>query len=58
VLIGLESNKVLAAWADAGFTGSVTFTPDWPPHYTIETQSLAAGTNALCTWSITVTGTP
>jgi hypothetical protein len=57
-LIGLQSNQVKSAWTGAGFTGTVTFTPDWPPRYTITSQSLAAGASEPCTSSIAVSGTP
>ena len=41
-------------WADAGFTGAVTFDPPVPPRYKIAWQSLAAGSQAPCTSGITV----
>jgi hypothetical protein len=57
-LVGLETNKVQSTWFNAGFTGAVTFTPDWPPHYTVTTQSLAVGASVPCTSGISVSGTP
>jgi hypothetical protein len=57
-LVGLETNKVQGEWTNAGFTGAVTFTQEWPPHYTITSQSLTAGSEVTCDSGITVSGTP
>jgi hypothetical protein len=57
-LIGLPTNKAQSTWANAGFSGEVTFSPEWPPHYTITSQSLTPGTFVPCTRGITVQGTP
>ena len=57
-LIGLRTNKAQATWSAAGFSGVVSFNPDWPPHYTITAQSVAPGDRIKCTSGITVTGTP
>jgi hypothetical protein len=57
-LVGLESNKVTSTWTNAGFTGAVTFTPDWPPHYTITSQSRTIGSVVVCTSGIAVEGAP
>jgi hypothetical protein len=54
--VGLETNKVKATWASAGFTGEVNFNQPWPPHYTITAQSRAAGSSVACTVGITVSG--
>jgi hypothetical protein len=57
-LIGVPSNKAQSTWANAGFSGEVTFSPAWPPRYTITSQSLTPGTQVRCTRGITVYGTP
>jgi len=57
-LIGVESNKAQATWESAGFTGTVLFTPDWPPHYTITSQTRTPGDVIKCTSGIRVYGTP
>ena len=57
-LVGVEANKAQTTWTNAGFTGLVTFTPDWPPHYTITSQSLTVGATVECTSGIAVQGTP
>jgi hypothetical protein len=57
-LIGVETNRAKGIWSNAGFTGQVTFSPAVPPHYTITSQSRAAGSKATCTSGITVQGTP
>jgi hypothetical protein len=57
-LVGVMSNQAQSTWANAGFTGKVTFNPDWPPKYTITAQSLTPGTRVRCTSGITVQGTP
>jgi hypothetical protein len=51
-----ESNQVQALWTGAGFTGLVTFNPDWPPKYTIVSQSIPEGDSVPCTSGITVFG--
>jgi hypothetical protein len=53
-LVGVQSNQAQVRWAGAGFTGTVLFSPQPPPKYTIGWQSLPAGTDALCTSDITV----
>ena len=57
-LVGLETNKVNAAWMAGGFTGPVVFSPERPPHYTVTSQSIAPGENILCSSGITVFGAP
>jgi len=57
-LVGLRTNKAQATWTDAGFSGTVTFSPEWPPHYEITSQSLAPGDRVRCTSGIEVHGTP
>ena len=53
-LLGTKTNKATAKWQDAGFTGSVIFSPLVPPTYTIAWQSLTVGTTQLCSSGITV----
>jgi hypothetical protein len=54
-LLNVLSNKAAAAWKDAGFTGSVVFSPLVPPHYRIAWQSLTVGPLPVpCTSGITV----
>jgi hypothetical protein len=57
-LSGLRTNKAQSTWTNAGFTGTVFFNPDWPPHYTITAQSIAPGDRVRCSSDITVTGEP
>ena len=58
-LVGFQSNKAQARWANVGgFSGTVTFSPDTPPHYSITSQSLVVGAVVPCTSGITVFGTP
>jgi hypothetical protein len=57
-LVGLRTNKAQATWAAAGFTGAVTFSPEWPPHYTIAAQSLTPGDRVRCGSDIAVQGAP
>jgi hypothetical protein len=57
-LVGLPTYKARSTWANAGFTGTVTFSPDIPPHYTITSQSRTVGTSIPCTSGISVQGTP
>jgi hypothetical protein len=53
-LVGVNSSNAQLTWSTAGFTGSVIFSPVIPPQYKIEWQSLAVGTDVLCTSDITV----
>lgn len=53
-LINLQTNKAAGTWRDAGFTGSVIFSPLVPPHYRIAWQSLTVGSSVSCTSGITV----
>jgi hypothetical protein len=53
-LVGVNSSNAQLAWNTAGFTGTVLFSPVPPPQYKIGWQSLAAGTDALCTSDISV----
>jgi len=53
-LVDLNTVKAQEKWAAAGFTGTVTFSPDVPPQYRIAWQSLAAGTSVTCSHGITV----
>ena len=55
-LVGLPTNKAKSTWANAGFTGTVTFSPDIPPHYTITSQNRTAGASIPCTSGISVQG--
>jgi hypothetical protein len=50
----LQTYQAQAAWKDAGFTGTVFFSPDPPPSYTIQWQSLTPGTKASCKHDINV----
>jgi hypothetical protein len=54
--VGVETNHVRSEWTNAGFTGVVSFSPDWPPHYTVTSQSLAPGSVVRCTTDIAVQG--
>jgi hypothetical protein len=53
-LVGTNTSGAQLAWNSAGFTGSVVFSPVPPPQYKIAWQSLAVGTNVLCTTDVTV----
>ena len=53
-LVGTMSNQAAGKWINAGFTGTVQFSPSTPPKYTIAWQSLPAGTQAPCTSGIEV----
>jgi hypothetical protein len=53
-LLNFQSNKVSAEWLQAGFTGSVVFSPLVPPNYRIAWQSLTVGISVACTSGITV----
>ena len=53
-LVGLQSSKAKGEWRSAGFTGTVIFSPDVPPHFEIGSQSLASGNEVACTRDITV----
>jgi len=57
-LVGLRTNKAQATWTNAGFSGTVTFSPEWPPHYTIAAQSLTPGDRVRCGSDIAVQGPP
>ena len=51
-LLNLQTNKAAATWSNAGFTGSVIFSPLVPPNYRIAWQSLTVGTSKLCSSGI------
>jgi hypothetical protein len=53
-LVGVNSSNAQLTWNTAGFTGTVLFNPTIPPQYKIGWQSLAVGTDVLCTSGITV----
>jgi hypothetical protein len=53
-LLSTFTNKAVAKWKAAGFTGSVVFSPLVPPNYRIAWQSLTVGSNAFCISGITV----
>jgi hypothetical protein len=53
-LLNLQTNKAAAAWRNAGFSGSVIFSPLVPPNYKIAWQSLTVGTSKVCTSGIQV----
>jgi hypothetical protein len=53
-LVGVQTTQAQVHWAAEGFTGTVLFSPQPPPKYTIGWQSLDAGTDAPCTSDITV----
>jgi Flp pilus assembly protein TadG len=55
-LLGTKTNKAVAKWKAAGFTGSVIFSPLVPPTYTIAWQSLTVSSTAwvACSSGITV----
>lgn len=53
-LLNVQTNKAQADWRDAGFSGSVVFSPLVPPHYRIAWQSLTVGISVSCSSSILV----
>ena len=53
-LLNLQTNKVSAKWAEAGFTGSVVFSPLVPPNYRVAWQSETVGLTKVCTIGIQV----
>jgi len=53
-LIDLNTVKAQEKWSAAGFTGTVTFSPDVPPQYRIVWQSLSAGTSVTCSSGVNV----
>jgi hypothetical protein len=53
-LLGLPTVLAQQAWSEAGFGGTVTFSPDVPPHYVIKWQSRTIGASIPCTRSVTV----
>jgi hypothetical protein len=53
-LLNKQTAQAQVAWKKAGFTGTVAFSPEPPPHYEIQWQSLAVGSSVLCTRGITV----
>ncbi|MEO5703437.1 MAG: TadE family protein [Candidatus Limnocylindrales bacterium] len=53
-LLNIQTNKAAAKWIDAGFSGSVIFTPLVPPNYKILWQSLTVGTTQSCSSGINV----
>ncbi len=53
-LLNVNTNRAQTNWKNAGFKGSVVFTPLVPPHYRIAWQSLTVGTTQLCSSSILV----
>jgi len=56
-LVGLRTNQAQTRWNEAGFRGLVTFNPDPPKHYIIETQTLVPGDVVRCSSGIEVQGT-
>jgi hypothetical protein len=56
-LIDLNTVKAQEKWSAAGFTSTVTFSPEVPPQYRIAWQSLTAGTTVACSHGITVSDT-
>ena len=53
-LLNVQTNKAQGNWNDAGFSGSVIFSPLVPPNYRIQWQSLTVGTSVPCSSGITV----
>ncbi|HUG30558.1 MAG TPA: TadE family protein [Candidatus Limnocylindria bacterium] len=53
-LLNVQTNKAQADWRDAGFTGSIIFSPLVKPHYRIAWQSLTVGISVACSTSILV----
>ena len=53
-LIDAQTTQAQQDWNDAGFSGSVVFSPEVPPHYKIQWQSRAVGSSIVCTSGITV----
>ena len=60
LLIGIDSNQAVPQWwRPAGFNANnLLFTPIVPPKYTIQSQTIAAGTMVPCTSTMTVTPNP
>jgi hypothetical protein len=56
-LVGSNTAQAQQKWNLAGFTGTVTFSPDVPPQFKILSQNLVAGSSILCTSGITVSAT-
>ena len=55
LLIGLSTAQAQHRWNDAGFTGTVFFSPAPPPNYKIQSQSLTPGSKTTCTHDVNVT---
>jgi len=53
-LLNVQSSRAQENWSDAGFTGSVIFSPLVPPQYRIQWQSLTVGSTVLCASGVTV----
>jgi hypothetical protein len=53
-LLNEQTNKAQQDWFDAGFSGSVIFSPLVPPTYRIQWQSLTVGISVACASGITV----
>jgi hypothetical protein len=54
--IGTKANNAQSTWNGAGFSGTVT--ANGPGNFTIDSQSLPAGSSQPCTSGITVSNTP
>ena len=54
LLIGISTAQAQHRWSDAGFTGTVFFSPAPPPSYKIQYQSLTPGGKTTCTHDVTV----
>jgi len=54
-LVNQNSSNVGTLWTAAGFDAAkVTYNPTIPPQYKVAWQSIAAGTDVLCTSTIEV----
>jgi hypothetical protein len=54
LLIGISTAQAQHRWSDAGFTGTVFFSPTPPPSYKIQWQSLTPGGKTTCGHDVNV----
>jgi TadE-like protein len=53
-LLNLQTNKAAETWLEAGFTGTVIFSPLVPPHYKVAWQSQTVGWTISCASGVQV----
>jgi hypothetical protein len=53
-LLNQQTTRSAERWSNAGFTGSVIYSPLVPPNFRVAWQSLTVGSSALCSSGITV----